>query len=180
MRPGNSWDLRGYRQQPNEPRRNYIRRFSKQCTELPSVKDSEVISAFHLGTTCRDLVRELGRNPPSSANELFDIATNFASDEEAVGAIFDGEKGKHKGEVPVEDNKAKNNPKKPKRGKKGKKKGLPNQRGQGQEEDSDEALAVTPDRKGPQSPPWGGGGLFDDKLKKPCPYHKCSVNHTLE
>jgi hypothetical protein len=76
--------------------RDYIRHFSKQCTELPNVTDSEIISAFHFGTTCRDLVHELGLNPPSSANELFDIATNFASGEEAVGAIFDGEKGKCK------------------------------------------------------------------------------------
>jgi hypothetical protein len=84
------------------------------------VKDFEVISTFHLGTTCRDLVRELGRNPPSSANELFDIATNFASGEEAVGAIFDSERGKRKVDAP------KDNPKKPKRGRKGKKKGQPN------------------------------------------------------
>ena len=160
--------------------RDYIRRFSKQCTELPSVTDSEIISAFHLGTTCRDLVHELGRNPPSNANELFDVATNFASGEEAVGAIFNGEKGKHKGEAPTEDNKAKNNSKKPKRDKKDKKKGPSNQCSQGQEEDSDEALIVTPDGKGPRGPSRGGGGLFDDMLKKPCPYHKGSVNHTLE
>ena len=101
---------------------------------------------------CRDLVRVLGRDPPSSANELFDVATNFASGEEAVGDIFDGEKGKRKVEAPAEGNKTKSPTKKPKRGKKGKKKGPPNQRGQGQEEDSDEALAVTPDHKGPRGP----------------------------
>jgi hypothetical protein len=39
-------------------------------------------------------VRELGRSPPVDSNELFDIATSFASGEEAVGAIFDGKKGK--------------------------------------------------------------------------------------
>ena len=94
--------------------------------------------------TCRELVCELGRNPPSSSNELFDIANNFASGEEAVGAIFDGEKGKCKVEAPAEGSKAKNGPKKPKWGKKGKKKGPPNQRGQGQEEDSDEAFAIAP------------------------------------
>ena len=47
------------------------------------------------------------------------------------------------------------------------------------EEDSDEALVVTPDSKGPRRPR-RGGGLFDDMLKKPCPYHKGKVNHTLE
>ena len=133
--------------------RYYIRRFAKQCTELPSVTDSEDICAFHLGTTCRDLVRELGQNSPSSANELFDIATNFTSGEEAVGAIFDGEKGKHKGEAPAEGSKTKSPTKKPKRDKKGKKKGPPNQRSQGQDEDSDEALVVAPDGKGPRGPP---------------------------
>ena len=91
------------------------------CTELPSITDSNIISAFHLGTTCKDLVRELGRSPPSSANELFDVATNFASGEEAVGAIFDDEKGKRKGEAPVEGSKTKNIVKKQKRGRKGKK-----------------------------------------------------------
>ena len=69
-------------------------------------------------------MRELGRNPPSSANELFNTATNFASGEEAG----DGEKSKRNGEAPAEDTKPKNNPKRPRRGKKGKKKGPPNQR----------------------------------------------------
>jgi hypothetical protein len=82
-----------------------------------------------LGTTCRDLIHELGRNPPSSANELFDVATNFASSEEAVGAIFNGEKGKQREKAPAEGCKTRNLMKKPKRGKKGKKKGPPNQRG---------------------------------------------------
>ena len=82
-------------------------------------------------------------------------------------------------DVPAEGSSPKNNSKKPKRGKKGKKKGPPNQRSQGQDEDSDEALVVAPDGKGPRGPP-RGGGLFDDMLKKPCPYHKGKVNHTLE
>jgi hypothetical protein len=54
------------------------------------------------GTTCRDLVRELGRSPPVNSNELFDIATSFASGEEAVGAIFDGKKGKRVDDAPAE------------------------------------------------------------------------------
>jgi hypothetical protein len=39
-------------------------------------------------------MRELGRSPPVDSNELFDIATSFASGKEAVGAIFDSKKGK--------------------------------------------------------------------------------------
>jgi hypothetical protein len=43
VRPGNSWDLRSCRQQPGESLREYIRRFSKQRTELPNITDSDVI-----------------------------------------------------------------------------------------------------------------------------------------
>ena len=39
---------------------------------------------------------------------------------------------------------------------------------------------MSPNRKGPRGPLRGGDGLFDDMLKKPCPYHKGSINHTLE
>jgi hypothetical protein len=79
VRPGNSWDLRSYRQQPGESLREFIRRFSKQRTELPNITDSDVIGAFLAGTTCRDLVSKLGRKTPTKASELMDIATKFAS-----------------------------------------------------------------------------------------------------
>ena len=95
-------------------------------------------------------MHELGRSPPSRANELFDVATNFASGEEVVGAIFDNKKAKRKEDAPVEGSKTKTPAKKQRWGKEGKKKGPQNQRGQEQEEDFDEALAVTPDRKGPR------------------------------
>jgi hypothetical protein len=56
--------------------------------------------AFLSGTTCKELVRELGRSTPITANGLMDIITNFVTDEEAVGAIFGSNqyKGKHKDE----------------------------------------------------------------------------------
>jgi hypothetical protein len=88
VRPGNSWDLRSCRQQPRESLRDYIRRFSMQRTELPNVTDSDVIGAFLVGTTCRDLVSKLGRKTPTRASELMDIATKFSSGHEAVEAIF--------------------------------------------------------------------------------------------
>jgi hypothetical protein len=88
VRPGNSWDLRSCRQQPGESLREYIRWFSMQCTELPDITDSDVIGAFLAGTTCRDLVSKLGRKTPTKASELMDIATKFASGQEAVEAIF--------------------------------------------------------------------------------------------
>ena len=98
---------------------------------------------------------ELARSRPTSTNELFDAATNYAAGEEAVGAILDGKVNKRKEDVPAEGSSAKTNApaKKQKRGKKGKKPAPPNQRRPGQAEDSDEAFVPAPDRKGPRGPP---------------------------
>jgi hypothetical protein len=79
------------------------------------------VHAFLEGMTRRDLVRELGRSPPVDSNELFDITTSFASGVEAVGAIFDGKKGKHVYGTPAEGSKSKEPQQKHKWGKKGKK-----------------------------------------------------------
>jgi hypothetical protein len=103
VRPGNSWDLRSCRQQPGESLREYIRQFSKQRTELPNITDSDVIGAFLIGTTCRDLVSKLGRKTPTKASELMDITTKFASGQEAVEAIFRKDKhpqGRQKEDAP--------------------------------------------------------------------------------
>ena len=99
--PGNSWDLKSCRQRPDESLQDFIRRFSKQCTEFPSVGDLEIVQAFLSGTSYRDLVRELGRNVPTSAAALLDVATNFTSGEEAIGAIFpdNDAKGKRRDEA---------------------------------------------------------------------------------
>jgi hypothetical protein len=132
-----------FAQKPSESLRDFIRRFSKRCTELPSVAQSEIVHAFLEDTTCQDLVRELERSPSVDSNELFDIATSFASGEEAVGAIFDGKKGKRVDDAPTEGGKSKDPQQKHKRGKKGKK---PRRkaREQGRNDDGDEALAVDP------------------------------------
>jgi hypothetical protein len=109
---------------------------------------------------------------------LFDIATSFASGEEAVGAIFDGKKGKRADDAPAEGSKSKELCQKNKQGKKGKKPRC-EAREKGHDDDDDEALAVDPARWAPRAAPQGPG-VFDDMLKKPCPYHKTPVNHTLE
>jgi hypothetical protein len=178
VHPGNSWDLRSCTQKPGESLRDFIRRFSKRCTELPSVARSEIVHTFLEGTTCRDLVRELGRSSPADSNELFDIVTSFASGEEAVGAIFNGKKGKRVDNTLVEGSKSKELRQRNKRGKKGKK---PRREAheQGRDDNDGEALAVDPARRGPRPAP-RDPGVFDDMLKKPCPYHKMLVNHTLE
>jgi len=123
VHPGNSWDLKGCRQKPNVSLRDYVQRFSKQCTELPSVTHVEVINAFFKGTTCRDLVHELARSRPANTSELFDAATNYAAGEEAVGSIFDDKPNKRKEDAPAEGSNPKSNTpaKKQKRGRKGKK-----------------------------------------------------------
>jgi hypothetical protein len=123
-------------------------------------------------------VRELGRSPLVDSNELFDIATSFASGEEAVGAIFDDKKGRRVDDAPAQGSKSKEPQQKHKRGKKGKKTRR-EARTQGHGNDRDEALAVDPVRKGPRAAP-RGPNVFDDMLKKLCPYHKTPVNHTLK
>jgi ribonuclease HI len=169
VRPGNSWDLRSCRQQPGESLWDYIRRFSKQHTKLPNITDSDVIGAFLAGTTCRDLVSKLGRKTPTRASELMDIATKFASGQEAIEAIF--QKGKRpQGRQPedVPEASAQRGTKK-----KGKKKS------QAKRDAADADLVAAAEHRNPQKPP-GGANLFDKMLKESCPYHQGPVKHTLE
>jgi hypothetical protein len=152
VRPGNSWDLRVCTQKPGESLWDFIRRFSKCYTELPSVAQSEIVHTFLKGTTCRDLVRELGRSPPVNSTKLFDNEASFSSGEEAVGAIFEDKKGKCVDDTPAEGSKSKEPQQKHKRGKKGKK--LHREvRAQGHDDDGDETLAVDPARRGPRAAP---------------------------
>jgi hypothetical protein len=160
VRPGNSWDLRSCRQQPGESLRDYIRRFSKQRTELPNITDSDVIGAFLAGPTCRDLVSKLGRKTPNRASELMDIATKFASGREVVEAIFRKDKqpqGRQPEDVPEAS--AQRGTKK-----KGKKKS------QAKHDAADTDLVVAAEHRNPRKPP-GGANLFDKMLKESCPYH---------
>jgi hypothetical protein len=125
---------------------------------------------FLFGTTCKELVRELGRSTPITTNGLMDIITNFTAGEKAVGAIFgsDRDKGKRKDEDPTSSSwgsKRNNNNKK-------------NKNQQGKQEAPADDLVAAADRKKPRGPP--GGGIFDKMLKEPCPYHKGPTNHNLE
>jgi hypothetical protein len=81
-------------------------------------------------------------------------------------------------DTPAEGSKPKEPQQKHKRGKK-RKKPRCEAHVQGHDNDEDEALAVNPARKGPRVAP-RGPNVFYDMLKKPCPYHKTMVNHTLE
>jgi hypothetical protein len=169
VRPGNSWDLRSCRQQPRESLREYIRRFSKQCTELPNITDSDVIGAFLAGTTCRDLVSKLGRKTPTKASKLMDIATKFASSQEAVEAIFRKDKqpqGRQKEDVPEAS---------VQRGTKKKAR----KKAQAKRNAIDADLIADAEHRNPRKPP-GGANMFDKMLKESCPYHRGPIKHTLE
>jgi hypothetical protein len=169
VHPRNSWDLRSYRQQPGESLRDYIRRFSKQRTELPNVTDSDVIGAFLAGTTCHDLVSKLGRKTPTRASELMDIATKFASGQEAVEAIFLKDK-QPQGHPPEDAPEASTHRGAKKKGKK---------KSQAKRDAADADLVTVAEHKNPRKP-LGGANLFDKMLKEPCPYHQGPVKHTLE
>jgi hypothetical protein len=169
VRPRNSWDLRSCRQQQGESLREYIQRFSKQRTELPNITDSDVIGAFLAGTTCRDLVSKLGRKTPTKASELMDIATKFASDQEAVEAIFRKDKqpqGRQQEDVPEVS---------AQRGTKKKAK----KKSQAKRDAADADLVAAVEHRNPRKP-LGGANLFDKMLKESCPYHQGPVKHTLE
>jgi hypothetical protein len=169
VRPGNSWDLRSCRQQPGESLREYIRRFSKQRTELPNITDSDVIGAFLAGTTCRDLVSKLGRKTPTKASELMDITTKFASGQEAVEAIFRKDKQpQERQQEDIPEASAQRGTKK-----KAKKKL------QAKRDAADADLVAAVEHRNPRKPP-GGANLFDKMLKESCPYHQGPVKHTLE
>jgi hypothetical protein len=165
VRPGNSWDLRSCRQQPGESLREYIRRFSKQRTELPNITDSDVIGAFLAGTTCRDLVSKLGHKTPTKASELMNIATKFASGQEAVEATFRKDKqpqGRQQEDVPEAS--AQHGTKK---------------KAQAKRDAADADLVAAVEHRNPRKLP-GGANLFDKMLKESCPYHQGPVKHTLE
>jgi hypothetical protein len=114
---------------------------------------------FLAGTTCRDLVSKLGRKTPTRASELMDIATKFASGQEAVEAIFRKDKqpqGRQPEDVPEAS---------AQRGarKKGKKKS------QAKRDATDVDLVAAAEYKNPRKPP-RGANLFDKMLKESCPY----------
>ena len=101
VRPGNSWDLKSYQQEPSDSLQDYSHRFSKRCNSLLDVVDTDVISAFLSRTTCESLIHKLGCLKPYTTYDLIDVATNDASGKEAVGAVFN--KGRDKGKVKCED-----------------------------------------------------------------------------
>jgi hypothetical protein len=81
--PRKKWKLRNCKQKLRSLH-DYIRCFSKRCTEVLDATDNNTISAFENGTTCTTLVHRLGRMTPRTTQELHNIATNHTDGEEAV------------------------------------------------------------------------------------------------
>jgi hypothetical protein len=136
---------------------------------LPNITDSDVIGAFLAGTTCRDLVSKLGHKTPTKASELMDIATKFASGQEAVEAIFRKDKqpqGRQKEDAPEAS---------VQRGTKKKAR----KKTQVKRDALDADLVAAAEHRNPRKP-LGGVNTFDKMLKELCPYHRGPVKHTLE
>jgi hypothetical protein len=98
-----------------------------------------------------------------------DVATKFASGQEAVEAIFRKDKqpqGEPKEDAPEAS--AQHGAKK-----KVKKKA------QAKRNAADANLVAASEHRNPRKPP-GGAGAFDKMLKELCPYHQGPVKHTLE
>jgi hypothetical protein len=131
---------------------------------LPNVTNTDVIEAFLTGTTCKELVQELGHKGPCTTRELLDIATNFASDEEVVGAIFHDTKGKKQQQENVDEGSSSCNSKKKKKAK----------------QSCKDSLVAAIECKHPWAPPEGGPRVFDEMLDKLCLYHRGLVKHTLK
>jgi hypothetical protein len=98
-----------------------------------------------------------------------DIATKFASSQEAVEAIFRKDKqpqGRQQEDVPEAS---------AQRGMKKKAK----KKSQAKHDAADADLVAAAEHRNPRKPP-GGANLFDKMLKESCPYHQGPVKHTLE
>jgi hypothetical protein len=98
-------------------------------------------------------------------SELMDIATKFASSQEAVKAIFRKDmqpQGRQQEDVPEAS------------AQRGMKK-----KAQAKRDAADADLVATVEHRNPRKPS-GGANLFDKMLKESCPYHQGPVKHTLE
>jgi hypothetical protein len=98
-----------------------------------------------------------------------DIATKFASGQEAVEAIFWKDK-QPQGRQPEDVLEASTQRGTKKKGKK---------KSQAKRDAADADLVTAAEYKNPRKPP-GGANLFDKMLTEPCPYHQGPVKHTLE
>jgi hypothetical protein len=171
MHPGKQWELHNCKQQPGESLREYIRCFSKCCTELPGATDNDAILAFQNGTTCTSLIHQLGHRMPRTTHELFDIASNHADGEEAVAATLNTPQGKGKQVMEHGEGMSSYFKKKKKKKKNDKRR-------------RDDNFVVVVERKalrpkGNPAKPAPSMDHFEKLLDASCPHHEVPVKHTL-
>jgi hypothetical protein len=114
-------------------------------------------------------VSKLGCKTPTKASELMDIATKFASGQEAVEAIFWKDKqpqGRQK-EDALEAFAQRGTKKKAKK------------KAQAKRDAADADLIAAVEHRNPRKPP-GGANMLNKMLNESCPYHRAPVKHTLE
>jgi hypothetical protein len=148
--------------------REYIRCFSKRCTELPGVTNYDAILAFQNGTTCTSLIHRLGRRMPRTTRGLLDIASNPSDGEEAVAAMLNTPQGKGKQVVDHDVGTSSCFKKKKKNDKRRR----------------DDNFVATVERKtsrpkGNPTKPIPTKDHFEMLLYAPCPHHEVPVKHTL-
>jgi hypothetical protein len=149
---------------------------------LPDIVDADVVGAFLSGTTCHSLVHKLGCLKPKTTKDLLDPATNHASGEEAVKAIFEKAKAK---EPNNQEEGTSTQPEKKKRTKPWKRRG-----------DNFVAMADRPPKQRakaapvPKAAPATGSAppatarppsdFFEKMIEKTCPNHGYPVPHTFK
>jgi hypothetical protein len=168
MCPGKQWELRNCKQQLGESLHEYIRHFSKRCTELPGATDNDAISALQNDMTCTSLIHRLGHRMPRTTRELLDIASNHADGEEAVAATLNTPQSKGKQVVDHGEGTSSRFKKKKKKNK---------------HRRDDNFVAVverkTSHPKGNPTKPAPTKDHFERLMDVPCPHHEVPVKHTL-
>jgi hypothetical protein len=168
MRLSKQWELRNCKQQPGESLREYIRRLSKRCTELPGATDNDAISVFQNGTACTSLIHRLGCRMPRTTRELHNIASNHTDDEEVVAATLNTPQGKGKQVVDHNEGTSSRFKRKKKNNK----------------HCRDDNLVATVERKTSRhkvnpTKPAPSKDHFERLLDALCPHHEVPVKHSL-
>ena len=75
----------------------YIKPFTRETLEVDEADDKVQLTTFKAGLRSRDLVASLAKNPPRTMAEMLLKAQKYMNAEDAVAAIRDDEKSRHKG-----------------------------------------------------------------------------------
>ena len=122
----------------------------------------DIINTFLSGTNCESLIHKLGCLKPHTTRDLLDVATNHASGEEAVGAIFN--RGQDKGKAKRTDQ---DEGPSTQRGKKNKK---------DRRRSDNTALVAAANRMG-KHPQQGLPDYFNKLMDSPCTNHAYPIKH---